>query len=177
MLIIYQDVFLHTDRQDQAWQLQYWLCESEKRKNDVIMIGTQHQSNGIETELVVHIYVADCPSCGTSNADPVIISRAKAMLILSTYQRQNCTVMECGFNRNDAEVGNWTTPSPSDEECEEDDQHLIEDNALFVLSQSSFWIRLLLLCKKRWKLLLAVLLTLIIGTSILIGYMFNKGMQ
>ena len=154
--------------QDQADHFQNWLCEPDKRKNDIIMIGTQHQSNGIETELVVHIYVANCPSCGTSNADPVIISRAKAMLILSTYQRQHCTLVECGWNRNDVEVGRWTTPSPSDEECEEDDQPLIEDNALFVLSQSPFWIRLLLLCKKRWKLLLAVLSLLVIVTSILI---------
>ena len=36
-------------------------------------------------------------------------------------------------------------------------------------SQSHFWSRLLLLCKKRWKLLLPVLLTLVIGISILIG--------
>jgi hypothetical protein len=160
--------------QEQAGHFQNWLCEPEKRKNDVIMIGTQHQSNGIETELVVHIYVAICPSCGTSNADPVIISRAKAMLILSTYQRQNCTVLECGWNQNDVDV-RWRTPSPSIEEYEEDNQPLIEDNALFVPSQSPFWIRLLLLCKKRWKLLLSVLLTLIIGTSILIAYMYNIG--
>ena len=154
--------------QEQAGHFQNWLCEPEKRKNDVIMIGAQHQSNGIETELVVHIYVADCSSCGTSNADPVIISRAKAMLILATYQRQNCTVLECGLNRNDDEVGRWTTPSPSDDEYEEDDEPLIEDNSLFALSQSPFWIRLLLLCKKRWKLLLSVLLTLLIKVCVLI---------
>ena len=163
--------------QEEAGLLQNWLCGPQERENDIIMIGTQHQCNGIETELVVHIYVANCPSCGTSNADPVIISRAKAMLILSTYQRQNCTVLECGWNRNDAEVGRWTTPSPSDEECEEDDQPLIEDNVLFVISQSPLWIRLLLLCKKRWKLLLAVLLTLVIGTSILIGFTYNIGIH
>ena len=128
------------------------------------MIGTQHQCNGIETELVVHIYVANCPSCGTSNADPVIISRAKAMLILCTYQRQNCTVLECGWNKNDVEV-RWTTPSVSMEEDEGDNQPLIEDNEI----QSPFWFKLLFLCKKRWKVLLPVLLTLVIGTSILIG--------
>ena len=163
--------------QEQAGHFQNWLCQPEKRKNDIIMIGTQHQSNGIETELVVHIYVANCPSCSTSNADPVIISRAKAMLILSTYQRQHCTVLDCGLNRNDDEVGRWTTPNPSDEECEEDDQPLIEDNALFVISQSPFWIQVLFLCKKRWKLKLAVLLTLVIGASILIGFTYNKGIQ
>ena len=150
--------------QEQAGHFQNWLCEPEKRKNDIIMIGAHHQSNGIETELVVHIYVANCPSCGTSNADPVIISRAKAMLILSTYRRQNCTILECGWNQNDVEV-RWTTPENSDVECEEDNRPLIEDNE----SQSSFWFTLLLLFKKRWKLLLPVLLTLVIGTSTLIG--------
>ena len=148
--------------QEQAGQLQDWLCEPEKRKNDVIMIGNQHQSNGIETELVVHIYVAKCPSCGTSNDDPVIISRAKAMLILATYQRNYCS---CGWNQNELEV-RWTTPDP-----------LIEDNALFFLCQSPFWSRLLLLCKKRWKILLFGFLTLIIGASILIGYLYNKGIH
>ena len=158
--------------QEQAGHFQNWLCEPEKRKNDILMIGTQHQSNGIETELVIHIYVANCPSCGTSNADPVIISRAKAMLILSTYQRKYCS---CGWNQNELEV-RWTTPDNSDEECEEDNHPLIEDNALFV-SQSPFWNRLLLLCKKRWKLLMFVLLALIIGASVLIGYLYNKGIH
>ena len=147
--------------QGEAGQLKDWLCEPQKRKNDVFMIGSQHQCNGIETELVIHVHVAKCPSCGTSNADPVIISRAKAMLVLSTYQRQDCT---CGWNQNEVEV-DWTTPDNSDEEREEDNQPLIEDNE----SQSPFWFRLLLLCKKRWKALLPVLLTLVIGTSILIG--------
>ena len=142
--------------QEEAGHFQNWLCEPQKREFDIIMIGTQHQCNGIETELVVHIYVANCPSCGTSNADPVIISRAKAMLILATYQRQNCTILECGWNHNDLEVV-WTTPNNSDEECEEDNRQLIEDNE----SQNLFM--------KRWKIWLPVLLILVIVTSILIG--------
>ena len=60
-----------------------------------------------------------------------------------------------------------------DVEHENDNQPLIEDND----SQSHFWFRLLLLCKKRWKLLLFVLLTLIIGASILIGYLHDKGIH
>ena len=147
--------------EEEAGQFQDWLCEPLKRENDVFMIGTQHQCNGIETELVIHVHVANCPSCGTSNADPVIVSRAKAMLILSTYERQDCT---CGWNKNELEV-DWTTPDNSDEEHEEDHQPLIED----IEVQRNLWFRLLLLCKKRWKALLPVLLTLVIGTSILIG--------
>ena len=149
---------------EKAGQLKDWLCEPQKRKSDIFMIGTQHQCNGIETELVIHVYVANCPSCGTSNADPVIISRAKAMLILSTYQRKNCTILQCGWNQNEVEV-DWTTPDNSDVECEEDNHPLIEDNEI----QSSFWFTLLLLWKKSWKVLLPLLLTLVIGTSILIG--------
>ena len=67
--------------------LKTWLCEPQKRKNDICIIGTQHHCNGIETDIVVHIYPEDCPWCKISNADPVIISRAMAMLIVSTYQR------------------------------------------------------------------------------------------
>ena len=142
-------------------ELKDWLCEPQKRKKDVFMIGTQHQCNGIETDLVIHVHVANCPSCGVSNADPVIISRATAMLILSTYQRQNCT---CGWNQNELEV-DWITPDNSDDERDEDNQPIIGNNE----SQNNFWSRLLLVCKKRWKILLPVLLTLVIGTSILIG--------
>ena len=141
--------------EEKAGQLKDWLCEPQQRKNDVLMIGTQHQCNGIETELVIHVHVANCPSCGTSNADPVIISRANAMLILSTYQRQDCT---CGWNRNEIEAA-WATPSISIEECEEDNHPLIEDNEI----QSPLWSRL---CK---KILLLVLLIMVIGSSILIG--------
>ena len=53
----------------------------------------------------------------------------------------------------------------SDVECEEDNHPLIGNNE----SQSTFWFGLFLLCKERWKILLPVLLTLVIGTSILIG--------
>ena len=84
-------------------------------------IGTQHQCNGIETDIVVHVHVANCPMCEISNADPVIISRAKAMLIISTYKRPNCI---CGWNSNlslrkqsmhESAVG-WITPFNSDDE-------------------------------------------------------------
>ena len=88
--------------------LKDWLWDPKKRLNDMVIIGPQHQCNGIETEIVVHIYPADCPWCGISNADPVIISRATAMLILATYQRFQCC---CGWEQNKAEstVG-WLTP-------------------------------------------------------------------
>ena len=77
--------------------LKNWLCDPENRSCDMCIIGTEHQCNGIETDVVVHIYVADCPVCQISNADPVIVSRAKAMLILSMYQRNECSC--CGWKR------------------------------------------------------------------------------
>ena len=101
--------------------LKDWLCEPQHRKNDMCIIGTQHQCNGIETDVVVHIHVANCPMCGISNADPVIISRAKAMLIISTYKRPNCI---CGWNSNlslrkqseHESADGWITPYNSDDE-------------------------------------------------------------
>ena len=101
--------------------LKDWLCEPQRRKNDMCIIGTQHQCNGIEIDIVIHVHVANCPMCGISNADPVIISRAKAMLIISTYKRPNCI---CGWNSNlslrkqsehESAVG-WITPYNSDDE-------------------------------------------------------------
>ena len=82
---------------EETSHLKKWLCEPQKRKFDMCMIGAQHQCNGIETELVVHVYPANCQFCGISNADPVIISRAKAMLIVATYQRTNCS--NCGYGQ------------------------------------------------------------------------------
>jgi hypothetical protein len=81
---------------EETSHLKKWLCEPQKRKFDMCIIGAQHQCNGIETELVVHVYPANCPFCKISNADPVIISRAKAMLIVATYQRIKCS---CGWKQ------------------------------------------------------------------------------
>jgi hypothetical protein len=82
---------------EETSHLKKWLCEPQKRKFDMCIIGAQHQCNGIETELVVHVYPANCQFCGISNADPVIISRTKAMLIVATYQRTNCS--SCGYGQ------------------------------------------------------------------------------
>ena len=68
---------------------------------------------------------------------------------------------------------NEITGDNSDVECEEDNHPLIGNNE----SQSHVWSRLFLLFKKRWKLFLFVLLTLIIGASILVGYLYNKGIH
>ena len=94
--------------------LKNWLCDPKSRKNDVCIIGRDHQCNGIEVEIVVHILPADCPSCGISNSDPVIVSRAKAMVIISTYPRLRCS---CGW-KNDPTVNDcgWNTPDQSDVE-------------------------------------------------------------
>ena len=91
--------------------LKNWLCDPQTRKNDLCVIGKNHQCNGIEVEVVIHIIPADCPLCSISNADPVIISRAKAMVIVSTYKRLYCT---CGW-KNDITIEDcaWNTPTGS----------------------------------------------------------------
>ena len=83
---------------EETSHLKKWLCEPQKRKLDMCIIGAQHQCNGIETDLVVHVYPANCPFCQISNADPVIISRAKAKLIVATYQRIKC--IKCGWGQS-----------------------------------------------------------------------------
>ena len=80
---------------EEKLELRKWLSEPSKRECDECIVGAQHQSNGIETELVIHVYPADCPLCQISNADPVIISRAKGMLVVATYQRIQCS---CGWS-------------------------------------------------------------------------------
>ena len=104
--------------------LKNWLCDPKGRKNDVCIIGRDHHCNGIEVEIVVHILPADCPSCGISNSDPVIVSRAKAMVIVSTYQRLHCT---CGW-RNDPTINDcgWNTPDQSDVEGDDLDESVHE---------------------------------------------------
>ena len=104
---------IFTGKED-AYHLKEWLCEPYRRKTNMCIIGPEHQCNGIETDLVVHVYVADCPMCGISNADPVIISRAKAMLVLSMYQRLQCS---CGWTHGHQYfTDDWKTPVNSDEE-------------------------------------------------------------
>ena len=91
--------------------LKNWLCDPQARKNDVCIIGKDHHCNGIEVEVVVHIIPADCPLCGISNADPVVISRAKAVVIVATYKRLHCT---CGW-KSDIQIEDctWNTPTGS----------------------------------------------------------------
>ena len=87
---------------EETTELEKWLCEPQKREFDICIVGVQHQCNGIETELVIHVYPADCPLCQISNADPVIISRAKAMLVVATYQRIQCI---CGWSNPNVILG------------------------------------------------------------------------
>ena len=69
---------------------QKWLCSPEKRKNDLCIFGVNHKSNGIQTDIVIHVLPQNCPMCGFSSEDPVIASRAMAILIVATYQRSSC---------------------------------------------------------------------------------------
>ena len=67
-----------------------WMFQPSQRKSDLCLVGTANKINGIETDIVVHITPTKCSFCKVSSEDPVIISRAKAMLIVSTYRGSTC---------------------------------------------------------------------------------------
>ena len=101
------------------------------------IIGTQHQCNGIETDLVVHIYPEDCPWCEISNADPVIISRAMAMLIISTYQRVQCG---CGWKALKEEAdGGWRTPENQSDDEDNPDTDSLLNQEFSTEHEGAFW--------------------------------------
>ena len=82
-----------------------WQCQPGGRENDLCIVGMDSKINGIETEIVVHVFPAECRLCHISSADPVIISRTKAMLIIVTYKRsihKNCnwSSRKSSFNSN-----------------------------------------------------------------------------
>ena len=156
---------------EETSELKNWLCDPKNRKRDICIIGTQHQCNGIETDVIVHVYVADCKFCQQSEADPVIISRAKAKLILSTYERLEC---KCGWKKSDqeAETG-WHTPDESDEETLSDSQPLIPS-----ASPSAFsWERFIGLERKHQALMVIMILIFfaLIAVGILIATWPPKG--
>ena len=112
-----RDVYCIFNGTDDTLPLKKWLCEPKSRSYDICIIGRNHQCNGIETEIVVHVLPGNCPMCGISSADPVVISRAKAMFISATYQRYYCT---CGWKKQITinDLG-WETPCDSETEEEE----------------------------------------------------------
>ena len=69
---------------------QLWLCEPSKRFNDLCIVTRKHNTNGLETKVVVYILPKECEECGHSDEDPVIASRATAMLIVARYERSVC---------------------------------------------------------------------------------------
>merc|ERR1712110_533227 len=67
-----------------------WLCNPANRKNDLCIFGIDHKSNGIQTSIVVSVLPQACPECGFPSEDPVIASRATAMLIFAMYLGTTC---------------------------------------------------------------------------------------
>ena len=98
--------------------LKKWLCDQQSRRSDICIVGTDHYFNGVDVNVVVHVLPADCPLCGLSNTNPVIITRAKAVLILAKYQRLDCT---CGWKHQiTLSDAGWSTPkNQSDDERDE----------------------------------------------------------
>ena len=160
---------LFTGKEDTN-ELKNWLCTPEQRIRDMCILGTDHQCNGIETDIVVHVYVADCPVCQISNADPVVISRAKAMLILSTYVRLTCSC--CGWKMSVQEEidDGWQTPSESEDELFEDSQVLLDLDQPSSQPDSNFslWERSMQLTKKCKIFIVASILMVLAFISIAI---------
>ena len=76
------------------FKYQKWLCNA-KKKNDLFIVGVDHNSNGIQTSIVVYVSPEHCTECGYSSEDPVITSRATAMLIIANFVRSSCP--NCNF--------------------------------------------------------------------------------
>lgn len=79
---------------------QNWVCNPKDRKSDICIVGVGHRSNGIQTSIVICILPQHCPECGYSSEDPVIASRATAMLITAMYQRLSCPNCKQEFNHH-----------------------------------------------------------------------------
>ena len=79
---------------------QNWVCNPKNRKSDICIVGVGHKSNGIQTSIVICILPQHCPECGYSSEDPVIASRATAMLITAMYQRLSCPNCKQEFNHH-----------------------------------------------------------------------------
>ena len=82
--------FVITDESTDFVNLPKWFCEPQERGNDLCILKRKHDCNGVETTTVGHIHPAKCPECFHSNEDPVIASRATAVLITAVYKRSNC---------------------------------------------------------------------------------------
>ena len=75
-----------------------WLCYPRSRGSDLFLVDINSKINGIETDIVVYVFPEKCKFCQVSNEDPVIISRAKAMLIVSTYTRSTHSTCTCKYS-------------------------------------------------------------------------------
>ena len=85
-----QPIMIQRSQEFSIGNAQKWLCEPQTRKNDLCIIGKNHRSNGIQTEIVIHVLPESCPDCEHSDEDPVVASRATALFIYAKYQRSDC---------------------------------------------------------------------------------------
>jgi hypothetical protein len=148
-------------------ELKNWLYDPKSRKRDMCIVGTEHQCNGIETDVVVHIYVSDCSFCQISNADPVIVSRAKSMLVLSNYERLECK--SCGWKKSESFESDWQNITEIDEEADSDSQALLNS-----YSSTSYW-RKFVQVKPKYQALIVIIMLSVIVTGIYYSCKAKKG--
>ena len=69
-----------------------WLNEPQNRRNDLVAVTGNSggmKCNGIEIDIVINV-ASVCKRGCYSTFHPVVMSRAKAMLILSQFQPRHC---------------------------------------------------------------------------------------
>ena len=85
-------------------QLKTWLCEPQSRKNDLIAINGANglkikastmYCHGIETDIVLHVF-AECKKRCFTMLNPIPMTRAKSVLILSKFVTTRCYLCTVG---------------------------------------------------------------------------------
>ena len=81
-------------------QLRNWFCKPQKRESDLIAINgigdVGMYCHGIETDIVLHVG-STCRKGCYSMLNPVPMTRAKSMLILSKFQPVQCFLCSLQF--------------------------------------------------------------------------------
>ena len=84
-------------------QLKNWLCKPQNRESDLIAINCTNSMYGIETDIVLHVG-STCKKGCYSMLNPVAMTRAKSMLILSKFEALNC--VPCSVRRATSTTSN-----------------------------------------------------------------------
>ena len=89
-------------------QLKNWLCKPQNRESDLIAVSFCNSVDslsiycyGIETDIVLHVG-SKCKKRCLTIIDPVPMTRAKSMLILSKFETADCCL--CNVSQEDLPI-------------------------------------------------------------------------